>query len=200
VRYGNEAAALYLYARNVASQMPLLEYLAYYQVIEHYMPAFTRSETITRLRNMLKDPRFDYADDAAVGRLINIVLPTGRNTISEREQVAATVAACTDDETLASFLRSRPAAADALLDKKRITGVRQIDPRDANIGLGRQVAERIYDLRCRIVHSKEGFRTGTDVPLRPFGPESKRLRHDLSLIRFIAQHVLIATSTPTNWH
>jgi hypothetical protein len=34
-RYGRDAASLYLYARSVRSQAPLLEYLGYYQVIEY---------------------------------------------------------------------------------------------------------------------------------------------------------------------
>ena len=53
----------------------------------------------------------------------------------------------------------------------------------------RQAADRIYDLRCRIVHSKENHAEAE--ALHPFGPEAKRLRHDLHLVRFVAQHVLV---------
>ena len=53
------------------------------------------------------------------------------------------------------------------------------------------------DLRCRIVHSKERH---TDAePLHPFGPEAKRLWHDMHLIRFVAQRVLTTSSKPANW-
>ncbi len=198
VRYGNDAASLYLYARNLPHQMPLLEYLAYYQVIEHYLPTFTKIAAIVRIRNMLKDPRFDHSDDVAVGRLIEAVLPGGRTMPSEREQVFTTVDACLDNVALADFFEIRPATARALHDKRWITGVRPINPGDSNTGLVKQVSDRIYDLRCRIVHSKESFSNGAG-PLRPFEPEGIRLRHDLHLIRFVAQHVLIASSVPAAW-
>ena len=153
--HNRDAASLYLYARKLTG-MPLLEYLVYYQVIEFYMPTYTRSATIARLRNTLKDPRFDYNDDLTLGRLLDAIAPTGRKIMSERGQVAATIAYCVDDSMIAAFLDDRPAAAKALADKTRIRDVRVISIRDQQTPLTSQVAERIYDLRCRIVHSKDG--------------------------------------------
>ena len=194
--HNRDAASLYLYARQLI-QMPLLEYLVYYQVIEFYLPTYTRSATISRLRNILKDPGFDYNNDLALGRLLDTIAPTGRKVMSEREQVAATIAYCVDDAAIAAFLDDMPAAAKALADKTRIRDVRIINIRDRQTPLVSQVAERIYDLRCRIVHSKDSG--GEAVPIRPFERESRLMRHDLSLIRFIAQRVLIASSRPASW-
>jgi hypothetical protein len=88
-------------------------------------------------------------------------------------------------------------AAKALRNREWITGVRVIVTGDSQPSLTRQIAERIYDLRCRIVHSKESH---TDAePLHPFGPEAKRLRHDMNLIRFVAHHVLASSSKQANW-
>jgi hypothetical protein len=198
LRYGPNAASLYLYARNLPSSMPLLEYLAYYQVIEYYMGAFSRAATVGRIRNMLKDPRFDHNDDVAVERLIDTAAPAGRSVASEREQVLDTVQVCLDETAIVGFLEERPAAAKALRDKKWITGVQPIAAGGANNSLIRQIGDRIYDLRCRIVHSKESSAHPAG-PLRPFDPESKRLRHDLHLLRFVAQNVLITSSNRTTW-
>lgn len=196
-RHNRDAAALYLYARSV-TQTPLLEYLVYYQVIEFYLPTYTRSATITRVRNILKDPAFDYNNDLALGRLLETVAPTGKKVISEREQVATTIAYCVDDAAIAAFLDDRPAAAKALADKNRIRSVRVVSVNDRQTPLISQVAERIYDLRCRIVHSKDGGYE-SEQPIRPSDRESHLMRHDLSLIRFIAQRVLIASSRPASW-
>ncbi|MFI1994878.1 hypothetical protein [Actinoplanes sp. NPDC020271] len=73
-----------------------------------------------------------------------------------------------------------------------------INPGDSHTSLVHQIADRIYSLRCRIVHSKDSH--ADTEPLHPFGPEAKRLRHDLHLIRFVAQHVLIAASKPASWN
>jgi hypothetical protein len=198
LHYDHDAAALYLYARTLTNlQMPVLEYLAYYQVLEYYMPKFTRQAAINRLRNLLRDPRFDQNDDVALGRLIAVAAPAGRTTPSERDQLFAVAEACLDDTPIAQFLTERPATAKAVGDTKGITGVRLIQPGDKQTSLVRQISDRIYDLRCRIVHSKDDHKPET-TPLRPFGPDSKRLRHDLHLVRFVAQHVLITSSTAAN--
>ena len=118
--------------------------------------------------------------------------------MSEREQVAATIAYCIDDAAIVAFLDDRPAAAKALADKNRIQDVRVINTRDRQTPLTSQVAERIYDLRCRIVHSKDSDNE-TMPPIRPFERESRLMRHDLSLIRFIAQRILIASSRSAPW-
>ncbi len=196
-RHNKDAASLYLYARSQALT-PLLQYLVYYQVIEFYLPTYTRSATMNRLRNILKDPRFSHSDDVALGRLLDAVAPSSKRSMSEREQVTITIAHCVDDIALTTFLSERPAASKALSDKTRITGVRVINVRDQQTSLTQQVADRIYDLRCRIVHSKDSA-DETMRPLRPFERESRLMRHDLSLIRFIAQHVLIASSRPASW-
>ncbi|MEU8006841.1 hypothetical protein AB0B66_37260 [Catellatospora sp. NPDC049111] len=196
-RYSWDAAALYLYARRLINT-PLLEYLAYYQVLESYFAAYSRETTLMRLRNLLKDPSFRHDDDVALGRLLDAVSPDGRTRLSEREQLAATIASCVEDHSVTSFLEDRPATAKALGDRTRISGVRLINPADQKFRLVSQVAERVYDIRCRIVHNKEGFDAATRA-IRPFDRESKLLRHDLHLLRFITQRVLIASSRATDW-
>lgn len=192
-RCGRDAAALYLYARSVPYQLPTLEYLAYYQVIEFYMAALSRAATIARVSTMLRDTGSNPDDELAIDRLIDTVLPGGRAQVRERDQVAAAV----DEPAVARFPDERPAAAKALRNRAWITGVWPLIPGESQPGLVRQVAERIYGLRCRIVHSKDSFAEAE--PLHPFGPEAQRLHHDLHLIRFVSQHVLIASSKPASW-
>lgn len=179
--------------------MPLLEYLAYYQVIEFYVPRYTsKSSIVTRVRSMLADPALDYNNDRTIERLLDTFAPIAKKGFNEREQVAATIAFCIDEVAILTFLTDRPALAKALADKNRIRGIRVIDATDREVQLVRQVASRIYDLRCRIVHSKDGGGE-SDRPIRPFDRESRLMRHDLTLIRFIAQRVLVASSHPASW-
>jgi len=39
--------------------VPLLQFLAFYQVVEFYYPMFSEKDAIHRLKIILKDPRFD---------------------------------------------------------------------------------------------------------------------------------------------
>jgi hypothetical protein len=196
-RHNSHAASLYLYARSLIGT-PLLEYLAYYQVMEFFMPMYARSNAIQRLRNTLKDPRFDYGDDVALGRIVDMLVHDGRNSMDERSQLEATLRACIDDDDVQAYLVTHPAGAEALADRARLPEVHPINPRDRQVNLTDQVARRIYGLRCRIVHAKEAG-DGRAEPIRPFGREVQLLSHDLSLVRFAAQNVLIASGTPTAW-
>jgi hypothetical protein len=56
------------------------------------------------------------------------------------------------------------------------------------------VAKRIYAIRNRIVHTKGA--SGYQEPLFPFDPETTYLGHDIDLVEFLAQKVLIASSQP----
>jgi hypothetical protein len=173
--------------------MPLLEYLAYYQVIEHFLPTYAHTIAIRRLRAALNDPRFDRQDDAALGGIVEMLTRDGRTYTKEREQVHAVLAACVDEAQIRSFLDRHPAAARVLADKKRIAGIRPVTTKDTTAGIVDQVAERIYELRCRIVHAKDSEETSREQ-LRPFDREARDLRHDLNLVRFVAQRVLITSA------
>lgn len=49
-------------------------------------------------------------------------------------------------------------------------------------------AERIYDIRCRIVHAKAEFDTAG--PLLPTDPAAQHLGHDIDLVRYLAGEAL----------
>lgn len=187
---------LYLHASTYHrgfSPMPLEQFLAYYQVIEHFLPVYSRREALHRFRISLKDPHLNVDDDVTIGRLVALAAEGGRN-LSEREQLRLTIAACCNDADLTSFLAADSARATFFADKSMISGVRTIHLNDQRAPVCEQVADRLYDLRCRIVHTKDGLAGGAAGPLLPFESEAKRLSQDIALARHLAQRILIAAS------
>lgn len=57
------------------------------------------------------------------------------------------------------------------------------------------MANRIYDIRNRIVHAKQNFMDGTREPIFPFSEESKALQPDIEVMRYVAASVLIESAT-----
>lgn len=57
------------------------------------------------------------------------------------------------------------------------------------------MAERIYDIRCKIVHTKAGGSEGGVELLLPFSKEAELLYLDIELIQYVAQQTLISAST-----
>lgn len=191
-RYSNEAISLYMYGRS-AMGMPLLQFLAYYQCIEYFFPSHWNAEMISRVRRTLNDPRFDSDNDKDVNRLIQMTSTQGRVGAPEREQLKATVSGCVDSDELTAFLQDcSEESFEALMTKGHIRGVRPLTLQDKQNRLTHQVADRMYDLRCRVVHSKEDGGVSQADVLLPFGREADRLFADIALARFLAQKAIIA--------
>lgn len=197
--YSAEAAILYNYGRS-ASEMPLLEFLAYYQVIEYYFPAYARAEAIQRLRQLLLDPRFNPMNDVDVGKLLQAPGSSSRSgALTEVEQLKATIRRCTDDISLTEFITARQNREQFLTGKQELVGVKSLNFSNRDYALTDQVAERIYQIRCRIVHSKEDGGPSAAPLLLPFSAEARKMRVDIELARYVAQKVLIAGAQLAGW-
>ena len=192
--YPREPLALYWYARS-ARGMPLLQYLAYYQTLEYYFPLYAHAEALQRLRNELRDPRFSLENDAHLDRILSFGARSKTGFGNEREQLKATLAGCLDLGDLETSLTTTEEVREHFSGKQRIGGVRQIVFENRQVDLRDQVADRIYDLRCRIVHTKEEGDKSPAGLLLPYSSEVNLLGYDIELVRLAAQKVLIAHST-----
>jgi hypothetical protein len=188
--YSRNALSLYFYARS-ARKMPLLEYLAYYQCIEHFFTQFTNTDLLRRLSSCLDDPRFSHDDLRSLTEIVSLVRRYGSVNMNELEQLRATVKSCIPLERMLDFIRRNDPRRNDLEDRRSILTGCHLKVDDSEV-LDR-VAERIYDIRCRIVHSKaEGTgRRGGDAIL-PFSKEARLLDSDIDLIQFAAQEVILS--------
>jgi len=174
--------------------MPLLQYLAYYQVLEYYFPSYARREVFERLRNQLKDKTFDIDRNADLDRLIAVVNRFGAGYGNEREQLKTTIRACIEEEQARSFIENGDLMKKYFTEAQAIKGLPHLMLNDKNSDVRDQIANRIYDLRCRIVHTKdEPNDSGPDL-LLPFSGEADSIPPDIDLIKFLAQKALIANA------
>jgi len=160
-QYDHQAMQLYWYARG-AKGMPLIQYLAFYQVLEHHYPRFIAS---------LQDSK-------------------------ERKLLIATLKSCISQEELTKFLTKSPNHKSFFASKaaKQISEHRP-SLRSSNSYLIEEVARRIYDIRCRIVHTKSSGKSTQSSPILPFSEEAELLRYDLELVQLCARKVLSSTAT-----
>ena len=175
--------------------MPLLQFLAFYQCVEVYYPTFSQSEARRRIRKVLKDPTFRLDRDADLTRILGAFGTGPRGFADERSMLRSTIRECVGETEVRKYLEQSEdrikffsAKTKGLTDQKIPIGSAEADLRDA-------VADRIYDLRCKIVHTKSGAGEDTVELLLPYSKEEHLLIHDIELLRFIAQQVLIAGSS-----
>ncbi|WP_095162621.1 hypothetical protein [Pseudomonas sp. Irchel 3F5] len=189
--------SLYWYARS-ASGMPLLQYLAYYQVIEFYFPVYSRSEAHRKLKAILKNPIFRSDRDADISKLLTAIqVSRGGAFGDERVQLKATIEECIDEEELRVFLSLDEDRKNFLSSKSNLTSAKLSIAGDGS-ELRNEVARRIYELRCKIVHTKSDVRDNDVELLLPFSKEAELMHYDIELVQYVAQHVLIAGSRTLN--
>jgi hypothetical protein len=192
--YDREPVALYMYGRS-ARGMPLLEYLAYYQSIEFYFPRYAAAEVRRRVEKVVKDPRFNPHVDRDVGRLVEVVQGRGGHAHgSELEQLKATLRSCVEEEEIREFVGANDERKEFFRDRRSFLTSRTLALADRSTDLRDAAAARAYDLRCRIVHTKDEPDEREPERLLPNSPEAQLLDHDLALLRLIAARVIVASS------
>ena len=193
--YEHEPMSLYLYPRR-ALGIPLLQYLAFYQSIEFYFPIYSQKTALRRLRNFLMSPSVNANRDADLGRLVAAVRTGGgRGLGDEKTQLRATLQECLDEDELKAFFHDEERRMEFFSRRAKTLGLDgiQVDGKDDDLRVN--VANRIYNIRCKIVHTKSGGDGDVDL-LLPFSEESETLGLDIELIQHVARQVLIAASRP----
>jgi len=193
VEYDDAPLSLYWYARS-ARGMPLLQFLAFYQCIEFYYPTFSQAEARRKIGLLLKDPTFRPDRDSDVARLLSAIFVSRSGGVGdERSQLRATIGECLTAEEVRDFF-NQSKDLDEFFRGKQKGGVHKIPLANESADLRNDVADRIYNIRCRIVHTKDGDQHGGNMIL-PFSEDADFLIFDIELVQFVARKVLIATST-----
>jgi hypothetical protein len=205
-QYEKNPVELYRYARS-AIGMPLLQFLAYYQILEHFFSRFSREAAIARVKGILKNPAFRSTDRDIEGILTVVSDKAARGGYGdEREQLKATIRSCTFDGELERFLHAAPPSrarhfgfeADKSMKfhfrHGRLFG-KGSDTELSEGELCNRVGLLLYEIRCQIVHTKADDQ-GSGGFLVPFSEVANNLSHEIELVRFIAQRVMIATGIP----
>jgi hypothetical protein len=191
-RYDPEPMSLFWYARS-ARGMPLLQYLAYYQVIEFYFPVYAEKEVRRRLRNVVAGPAFSPHSDREIGKLVDVMASTGARSVlgDEKSQLRATLRDCIEGSAIRALVADESYSGHF---GKKVPGLTDVILRDSaqDDDLVTRTAERIYEIRCMIVHTKDTSGGEQRGLLLPFSPDAERLGPDIDLVELAARSTLIA--------
>ena len=190
--YDEEALALYWYAKS-AKNIPLQKYLAFYQILEFYYPSFAKVSARKKIKNLILDPSFNIDRDRDLNRVLSVVESNLPIMTDERSQLFSTLDECVDKSELRDFFTPKKISDFFIKKNKEITEV-TIPLNDKKSDIIKSVASRVYDIRCRIVHTKDI--SGVTKPLLPNSEGAENLKKDISLIEFLAKKVIISASSP----
>ena len=192
--YDKEPMSLYWYAKS-AHDMPLLRFLALYQILEFYFPIFSQKEAHQTVQNIIKDPRFDPNKDSNITKILSSITHSkNQNGFgSEIEQLKATMVYCVTGEDIRDLIESDLELSEYFKEKKsKQIASKGINLASNNIDLVMDCAERIYEIRCRVVHTKASDKNYN--LLLPSSPELRNLKFDTVILENVAKKVLISSS------
>lgn len=192
--YDNEPMSLYWYAKE-SENMPIFQFLAFYQAIEFYFPIYSSLDAKQKIQSLIKDPRFNPNKDSDITKIISTIKlsSSGKSFGNEREQLKSTINACTDNNELIEFLKADEKRFNFYSENKgKKLSAKRISVKNDTADFVTEIMERIYEVRCRIVHTKSS--DGTYEALLPYSSEVNELNFDIELIEFLSRKVLINSS------
>lgn len=192
--YDKAPISLYWYAKS-ARGMPLLQFLAYYQVVEYYFSNFAKLEAVRGARKILKHPNFRVDRESDLTKLVATISGSGRVGSSEREQMKVTVLEVLSMDDVKQFFEDNEQISEIL-------GKKQKGITDKTVNIIRKdhdhrpdIAELLYDIRCRIVHTKNGFDNPQSEMILPFSAAEEDMWAYTELMQFVAQNALVRSSS-----
>lgn len=193
--YDKIPLSLYWFAQSSTSS-PIFMYFALYQVLEYYFPIYATMNVKNKIQNLIKDPRFNINKDSDIVRLLNLMKSNNVNSIGdEREQLVITLRNITSGEEILKFINENEYLEDYYKGKDSLilsdTKARLTD----NNRIIDDIAERIYDIRCRIVHNK-----ASEKKILPMSKDLNYLEHEIEILKFVARKVIVANSRQFVFH
>jgi hypothetical protein len=190
---------IYHYQMGVAADSPVLAFLSYYHIAEHFFEQVFNDDLIASVKDRLTQPGFSYRRKKDIEGMIREITRRlrirGESTVfSEQEALRLTLQRFVKREDLLARLNSYD---ETLIDHYAVNSVAFCggDPVDLRTQDEAKpfdlMAKRIYKTRNAVVHSKEGDRTRY-VPFE----DDRVLSREVPLARFVAEDIIIGSATP----
>ncbi|MEU3904738.1 hypothetical protein AB0F20_13030 [Streptomyces goshikiensis] len=190
-----DADLVHHYLMGVAAEIPLLEYLAYYHIAEHFFEKIFNEDLVNQVRSGITDPSFSARRNKDIQSIIKIVTKIQRQVKDEggvNEQRALQLVLdrfvnvgrlAADLDTYDATLVDYYAGNDVPFAGASKAAIRGGDEEAARAS----IAKRIYKVRNALVHAKEG-----ELPkYAPFAHDEE-LAREIPLMRFTAEQIIIA--------
>ena len=186
------------YQLAVGTENPMLEYISYYHIIEHFLENVFNEALVEKVRNKLTHPDFSYKRKKDISSLIKEISKAvgtsdERVIFSEKEALYLTLRKYLDISELVTKLNEYDNSLVNYykLETVRFSGAIQVhlEGNDEDI-IYKNLAARIYSNRNSIIHSKESEK----AKYTPFTDDGILVK-EVPLLRFIAERIIFETST-----
>ena len=194
--YNEDLVQHYLLA--VSTDNPVIEFLSYYHVLEHFFESVFNDELVDSIRTKLTNPGFSYKRKKDINLLINSIkralqIRSETITFSESEALRLCLVRFVDLVDLRDKLKEYDEALVEYYQQNKVAFSNgpevDLETNDRE-NVFRLLTKRIYATRNSLVHSKDGDKERF-TPFR----DDRVLVKEVPLMRFIAEMVVLAESS-----
>ncbi len=196
--YSRDLVHHYLLA--VSSREPMVSFLSYYHIAEHFFEQIYNEEVRSQIRKKIQAPSFSANRELDIAQLVKLVSKLTREQrddatpVNEQKALELVVSRYVDIAELTESISSLDGSAIAYYKSNKIDfSEGDVIPfgEAENTKIVTSLARRVYKTRNAIVHSKNN-----DLPrYRPFD-HANRLRRELPLLRSLSEAIIISSSDP----
>lgn len=183
----HEVAALFGFASQAIDDPPSA-FLSYYQALEYFMPTAMSRSRIRDIRRELRHPDFDDNSNESMLRILRAA--EGPIAAGELAQLRTLITEYVRLSELEDFFRLD---WGTYFGKGPINSVPPVNLKNVGQSLAHQVADRVYQIRNRIVHAKGDPKFGDARVLLPRSAEANALIPDVLLVRLLANEAIAAS-------
>lgn len=186
------------YQLAVGTENPMLEYISYYHIAEHFFESIFNEALIEKVKNKLTHPDFSYKRKKDISSLIkdignSIKMRDESMTFSEQEGLRLTLKKHVNVSELIQKLNDYDGNLVNYYKTNQVSfsgaGTVNLEGEDDEL-IFKHLAVRIYRNRNSIVHSKESEKSKY-TPFR----DDRTLVKEVPLLRFVSEQIIFATST-----
>lgn len=180
------------YQLGMSSDEPVLQFLAFYQVLEYFFIMVSDEQLYNKLSRQLNDPKFKTTR-RHLDNLIKNVVEHKRST-DEKEMLKNVLNKFIDETELIKFIQAyEDHLGDKLYSKKRSIFGEEVEVRLESGHVMGNVAKSIKAVRDALVHSSDRYeRRPRHIP---FSKTTEIVKQEIPLIKFLAEKVIIASAT-----
>jgi len=184
---------LRFYQLGISTEIPELQYLAFYQVLEYFFVGVSDESLYGKLRSRLANPSFRLVPKY-LDQVINDVVGHAKMT-DETEMLKLVLDKYLDEQQLSDFItRYEEYLGDRWYTKKRERFGVELEVKTQSGHLIGNIAKIIRTVRNALVHSSDRFeRIGRHVP---FSASSELVEREVPLLKFLAERVIMASAEP----
>lgn len=188
--YASKPLSYYWHARQ-SNAIPAMEFLGYYQVLEHHFERYALRSIIDLFREEVVRPNFDPWDDESTEKIVYEIGDKYKRTRGHDEpSLFATLKHCVAEDSLTDFITSDASLRKYLRRRDAIPNVPCVEPGQEEII--KNVARRICEVRNQLVHANA--ERDARFTLVPGSQEIQYIEQEIKLAKFVAQAVICASS------